>query len=82
MIRTHGLNPSRVWALTFSNKAANEMRHRLSLLGINGVQTGTFHSICAGLLRKHARLVGLEPNFTICDADERYEALQYSSVLF
>jgi DNA helicase-2/ATP-dependent DNA helicase PcrA len=73
MIRTHNIRPSSIWALTFSNKAANEMRHRLRTLGVDGVRLGTFHSTCATLLRSHGRLVGLEPNFTICDSDERYD---------
>ena len=51
------------------------MRERLSkLIGkqrTSSVKMGTFHALCALFLRKHARLVGLDENFTICDADER-----------
>jgi DNA helicase-2/ATP-dependent DNA helicase PcrA len=62
---------STVWALTFSNKAAKEMSERLRHLGVQNVTLGTFHSVCAILLRKHGRKVGLDPSFTICDSDDR-----------
>ncbi len=69
--------------MTFTNKAANEMRERLTkLLGKKrtaALQMGTFHSICVRYLRMHSSAIGLEDNFTICDADERY--LWCSSVL-
>ena len=52
------------------------MRERLTkLIGkqrISSVKMGTFHALCALFLRKNGRLVGLDENFTICDADERY----------
>jgi DNA helicase II / ATP-dependent DNA helicase PcrA len=58
------------------------MRQRLSLLDIHGVQMGTFHSICAMFLRKHGRRVGLDTNFTICDADERYVPINHDLIDF
>lgn len=68
--------PSSICAVTFTNKAANEMRERLTnLVGekcTRDVKMGTFHGLCAMFLRKHGNEVGLKPNFTICDADERY----------
>ncbi|KAH7915664.1 P-loop containing nucleoside triphosphate hydrolase protein [Hygrophoropsis aurantiaca] len=74
LIMHHGLSPSSICAVTFTNKAANEMRARLvKLIGKDRtaqVRMGTFHSICALFLRKHATSVGLDGNFTICDADE------------
>ncbi|KAH9945389.1 UvrD-helicase-domain-containing protein [Epithele typhae] len=63
-----------ICAVTFTNKAANEMRERLiRLLGKDTtmqIKMGTFHALCAAFLRRYARRVGLEGNFTVCDADE------------
>ncbi|KAF5382208.1 hypothetical protein D9615_004383 [Tricholomella constricta] len=74
MILHHSIPPSSICAVTFTNKAANEMRERLTkLIGkerTNLLKMGTFHALCARFLRIHATLVGLDKNFTICDADE------------
>ncbi|KIJ66868.1 hypothetical protein HYDPIDRAFT_149901 [Hydnomerulius pinastri MD-312] len=74
LILHHGLSPSSICAVTFTNKAANEMRTRLvKILGkdkTGDIKLGTFHAICALFLRKHGHLVGVERNFTVCDADE------------
>ncbi len=63
-----------ILAVTFTNKAAREMRERVGLF-IGGAQgmawLGTFHSIGAKILRMHAELVGLRPNFTILDSDDQ-----------
>ena len=68
--------PSAICAVTFTNKAANEMRERLiKLLGKDQtaqIKMGTFHALCARFLRKYARHAGIEGNFTVCDAEERY----------
>lgn len=81
LILTHKLEPSSICAVTFTNKAANEMRERLTkLIGkakTTALQMGTFHSLCARFLRKHSQLVNLETNFTICDADERYMSARF-----
>jgi DNA helicase-2/ATP-dependent DNA helicase PcrA len=65
-----GVPPYRIAALTFTNKAAREMRGRIEGM-VSGVARdlwmGTFHAICARLLRRDARLIGLEPSFTIYD---------------
>ncbi|KAK2460322.1 hypothetical protein APHAL10511_007711 [Amanita phalloides] len=74
LILRHALSPSSICAVTFTNKAANEMRERLKkILGkerVGEVQMGTFHSLCARFLRKYANAIGLSDNFSICDADE------------
>lgn len=68
-----GIDSRQIVALTFTNKAADEMRSRLdSLAPGHSAWTGTFHRFCSRLLRSHAPLIGLSENFTIYDsADSR-----------
>jgi len=72
--------PNEILAVTFTNKAAREMKERVSsLLGqtVEGMPwLGTFHAICVKLLRRHAELVGLKSNFTILDTDDQIRLLK------
>ena len=74
LIEQRGVEPFRILALTFSNKAAKEMRERVSQqtssYNIEGLQVTTFHSFCARLLRKEADYIGLSKNFVIYDKAE------------
>ncbi len=72
--------PNQILAVTFTNKAAREMQIRVSkILGIEATGLpwlGTFHSICAKLLRKHANAIGLNSNFTIIDTDDQSKLIK------
>jgi len=73
LITTLHVAPQRIFAVTFTNKAAGEMRTRVAqLLGADprGLWIGTFHSLSARLLRREAPLLGFGPNFTIYDSDD------------
>ncbi len=75
LLHTGTARPNDILAVTFTNKAAREMKDRVQqLLGmtVEGMPwLGTFHSICAKLLRRHAEIVGLKSNFSILDADDQ-----------
>lgn len=72
-----GIPATAILGLTFTNKAAQEMRGRLKrLVGNDAVWLGTFHGFCVSLLRRYARLVGLPENFSIYDAQDAEAALK------
>ncbi|MGD0518260.1 MAG: UvrD-helicase domain-containing protein [Thermoguttaceae bacterium] len=73
----NGIQSWHILALTFTNKAAEEMQQRIErLVGDNSVWVGTFHRFCARLLRKYASFVGLQENFSIYDTDDSIQALR------
>lgn len=79
MIKELGIKPYNILAVTFTNKAANEMKERIShFLGGNAdrLWTGTFHGICARILRERGDEIGLDRNFTIFDDNDQLAVIR------
>jgi DNA helicase-2/ATP-dependent DNA helicase PcrA len=79
LIDRHGVPPERIFAVTFTNKAAGEMKERVGRLlarDPSGLWIGTFHSLSARLLRREAELLGFTRQFTIYDEDDRLSLIR------
>jgi DNA helicase-2/ATP-dependent DNA helicase PcrA len=80
LVATRRAWPSEILAVTFTNKAAREMKERVGRIVGEAVEgmpwLGTFHSVAARMLRRHAELVGLQSNFTILDTDDQLRLLK------
>src|SRR5687767_9251430 len=80
LVATRKAWPSQILAVTFTNKAAREMKERIAKISGGAIEgmpwLGTFHSVAARMLRSHAELVGLKSNFTILDTDDQLRVIK------
>jgi DNA helicase-2/ATP-dependent DNA helicase PcrA len=74
-----GVRPYNICAITFTNKAAEEMRQRAMALGAcTGAHISTFHSLCVRILRRHADKAGIKPNFSIYDQGDQVRCIKHA----
>ncbi len=81
LIKVCGVSPRRIMAVTFTNKAAREMEtrlHRLVSGSVGDLTLGTFHAICARILRREGKAIGIDPRFVIYDEDDQLSLLKRS----
>jgi len=79
LVLSRNISPRRIMAVTFTNKAAEEMKERLRyLLGhdVQGLTLGTFHAICARILRQHGDVIGINPQFVIYDGEDQLRLIK------
>jgi len=82
LIKVCGVNPRRIMAVTFTNKAAREMEERLHRLvsgSVKDLTLGTFHAICARILRKDGKAIGVNPRFVIYDEEDQISLIKRST---
>jgi DNA helicase-2/ATP-dependent DNA helicase PcrA len=80
LTRVCGISPYHIMAVTFTNKAAREMKERLDRLASSSagdVTLGTFHAICARILRRDGQAIGIDPHFVIYDRDDQINVLKH-----
>ena len=81
LMKTCGVSPRRIMAVTFTNKAAREMQERLGELAgsaLKELTIGTFHAICARILRQDGEVAGIDPHFVIYDDDDQVSLIKRS----
>ncbi|RLC96688.1 MAG: AAA family ATPase, partial [Chloroflexi bacterium] len=81
LVKVWHISPRRIMAVTFTNKAAREMKERLHRLVGRSAQeatVGTFHAICAAILRRDGRVAGIDPSFVIYDEEDQIGLIKRS----
>ncbi|MDO8567102.1 MAG: UvrD-helicase domain-containing protein, partial [Dehalococcoidales bacterium] len=84
LIKVAGVSPHRIMAVTFTNKAAREMTERLNQLvsaSVKDLTIGTFHAICARILRRDGKAIGVDPGFVIYDEEDQVNLIKKSMEL-